>query len=73
MNVRELLVDALRIKGYDGLFSIAGQCACAPPDLMPCGEASTTCEAGYKAPCDGSCDAGSCDFHIVARKRKAKP
>jgi len=63
MTLPTLVAMALKDGGYDGLF-LPETCACKLGDLMPCGEPSPNCEAGWLMPCDGSCDTGECDFHI---------
>lgn len=68
----ELVKSALSDKGFDGLYSSEG-CACERDDLMPCGSPQPDCVAGVKADCDGSCDDGKCDFHIVPRKSEDEP
>lgn len=70
MSLRELTAAALRAKGYDGLFFADYGCACLLADLMPCGVPLPYCQAGHKAACDGSCDSGKCNFHVVAEKPK---
>ena len=63
LDLKDLVELSLRQKGFDGLWNDYG-CACKLGDLMPCGEPSPACEAGYLGPCDGSCEGGKCDFHI---------
>lgn len=66
MTVHEIIKQHLSEKGLDGLFNSWNGCACLAGDLAPCGEPQMECEAGLRAPCDGTCDEGKCDFHIVA-------
>jgi hypothetical protein len=71
MTMRELLCEALKQRGYDGLYSDGYDCACEIADLMPCEEPRADCQAGYKAPCKGGDECpvgGGCPFHIVAQK-----
>lgn len=67
--VRDIVKLWLKEHGYDGLYNDdSGECACLIDDLAPCSEMSEYCTAGYKAPCDGSCVDGKCDFHVVAAR-----
>ena len=66
-NLAEIVAEWLRDNGYDGLFYDEG-CACSVDDLFPCDNANRYCEAGYKEPCDGTCDVGTCDWHITRAK-----
>jgi hypothetical protein len=68
MDLRDLVEFALEANGFDGLFNTDSNCACRLGDLIPCGEVSLWCGAGYQAPCDGTCEDGKCDFHIVRVK-----
>jgi len=65
MNVRQIVKQFLLANGYDGLYN--DDCGCALDDLIPCGsESLSTCEPGYKIPCDPeTCSAnGDCPWHI---------
>lgn len=55
----KIVDEWLRANGYDGLYN-EGECACSVGDLMPCGEPSEFCTAGYNQPC--TC--GEHDWHI---------
>ena len=57
--------DWLRKHGHDGLCDEDRACGCALDNLMPCGEPGIHCEAGRRIPCNGRCDSGHCDFHVV--------
>lgn len=46
MNLIELVKAQLQSQGFDGLCS--DSCGCKIDDLMPCGEPSPNCTAGYK-------------------------
>jgi hypothetical protein len=73
MNLREIAKKWLEDNGYDGLTN--EYCGCELNDLMPCGEPSPNCEAGYKVPCPGPelCSAdGDCQFHISIKKPESK-
>jgi len=63
-DIWNILQDWLFTHGYDGLFDNDGECACELDDLMPCGEPSPNCTAGYRA----ACDCGDHDFHIRSRE-----
>lgn len=72
-TVKEIVAIWLKENGYDGLF-YPGVCACKLGDLIPCGEISAVCEAGYVTPCDPNDEEGPddcngrCEFHIGATK-----
>jgi hypothetical protein len=61
-NLCEIAALWLREYGYHGLSNHELSCACLIDDLMPCGEPSDRCEAGWKHPCD--CE-NECGFHIM--------
>lgn len=65
MNVIKIVENWLKAHGYDGLYSVAGECACPIGSLFPCGECHSDCMAGYKIPC--TCGEG-CDFDIGEKK-----
>lgn len=66
MTVLDFLRRNLKTYGYDGLYNLAGECACLVSDLAPCSNLDADhCHPGYRAPCD--CGEG-CDFHIVEKK-----
>jgi len=50
MEVLDIIKDWLKEHGCDGL--CGEECGCLLDDLMPCGEGSTECQAGYKWMCD---------------------
>lgn len=69
ITVEKMVETWLRANGYDGLYS--DDCGCEVDDLMPCGETTMTCQAGYKVPCPGpeECDEGGlCPWHIGPNK-----
>ena len=69
-EVTDMVRDALIAKGFDGLWSDDGECACDVSDLAPCGDMRETCKAGYKIP---GCTCGEgCDFHIGTLEAKAR-
>jgi len=69
MNTREILKGWLKEHMYDGLFNAEVPCACGVDNLVPCGDWCPECEAGYSAPCDGTCEQADCDGkHIVRVK-----
>ncbi len=70
-TVLDIVKEYLQAHGYDGLWN-EGNCACFVADLEPCGESMTSCQPGYRAPCDGSCESGKCEFHIVAERPNRK-
>jgi hypothetical protein len=68
MKVIDIVMAHLETNGFDGLFSVDGECGCELGDLMPCGEYNVDCEAGYRiAGCQPGCGEG-CDFHIMKNK-----
>jgi len=70
MEILEIVREYLKENGYDGLYQ-PGECACLIEDLMPCGQPTSDCEAGYKVPCEGGDDCpleGNCDYHIGPEK-----
>jgi hypothetical protein len=49
LTVRNIIRHFLAANGYDGLYHPA-QCACTKDVLLPCGEVSSRCSAGYFRP-----------------------
>lgn len=47
LTLKDLTVTLLMKKGFDGLFSSDGECACKLDDLMPCHAPKVDCAAGY--------------------------
>ncbi len=47
LTLKDLTVTTLTKKGFDGLFSANGECACKLDDLMPCHAPKVGCAAGY--------------------------
>lgn len=68
MTVKEIVEKYLRDNRYDGLCHTDSECGCSLGDLVPCCEDCTSCEPGYKAPCD----CGDHDYHIVTKKHKGE-
>ena len=67
-TVIDMVSDALKSGGYDGLVSDSFECACELNDLAPCCEIGDSCMAGYKVTtCPDDCEPG-CDFYIVLTK-----
>jgi len=66
MTLKEIVKQWIKERGFEGLWREG--CACKLDNLMPCSEPGEDCEAGYEAPCDGTCDDGPCAFHIVKEK-----
>ncbi|MCP4619908.1 MAG: hypothetical protein GY844_26160 [Bradyrhizobium sp.] len=69
-TIREITEQWLRDNGYGGLYYTTADCRCEVDDLMACGEPTVRCQPGYRASCDGDCDAwfatgDECEFHIV--------
>lgn len=54
-NVLELVAHALKVQGFDGLYST--ECSCEIGDLAPCGDINDYCQAGYRYVCnDDDCE-----------------
>jgi hypothetical protein len=58
----------LELAEYEGLWCPDVPCGCRLDGLMPCGEVSDECQAGYVLSCDGMCDSGNCAWHIGKRE-----
>lgn len=43
MDAREILIQWLRERGYDGLANPDMECGCGLDDLMPCGSSPAKC------------------------------
>jgi len=70
-TVLEIVEARLTADGYDGLFNVAGECACKIGELAPCDGLVTECRAGYLSlvPSDGDDpDAYECDWWIGSAK-----
>jgi hypothetical protein len=50
MNCKDIIKEYLIKNGYDGLYN-ENECGCFLKDLMPCGEAFSSCIPGYKCLC----------------------
>ena len=70
MDAMEILKEALKAKGFDGLYT--DECGCTLDDFMPCNcDSAWHCEPGYKVKCPRTCGEGH-DFHISPRKPRAR-
>lgn len=72
-NAKEILADWLKANGYGGLFS-EGDCGCSIDDLMPCGQCSPFCQAGYLVSCCECESQEHCSFgqeydYMISSKR----
>ncbi len=47
MNVKEIIICALKKDGFDGLCNGDGDCGCGIFDLVPCNEDFSNCEPAY--------------------------
>lgn len=56
MKVIGMIEKYLLEHSFDGLFHADSCCGCDLGDLIPCGEPSPNCEAGYAG--EGSCECG---------------
>lgn len=65
MDLQEITEKYLKENGFDGLYN-DGECACKTGHLMPCGNPSPRCRAGYLAPCPENC--GEHGWHIAEEK-----
>ena len=71
-DIRDIVRESLKLGGWDGLYN-PECCACLVDDLMPCGEPSLECSAGYRQDgCQEWCGEG-CDFHIVSTRPRKDP
>jgi len=52
-KLKDITVNFLFDKGFDGLFNPEQHCACLCTNLMPCNGPSEQCSAGYKTDIDG--------------------
>ena len=65
MTTEELLKEALRSHGFDGLYDPSNDdCGCTLDHLAPCGLTPFCCKPGYKIPDE----TGYFPFRIVAEK-----
>lgn len=69
VTLPEMLSQWLKEHGYDGLCSDRYECGCLVGDLMPCGEPSEHCAAGYKGPPNE--DGGAWAIYPTAKAREA--
>jgi hypothetical protein len=66
IDLRVIILEWLSINNYEGLYN-DGQCACRLSELMPCDEPDlNNCHPGFVVPCDGTCDMGKCNFHVIS-------
>lgn len=66
LTVRTMIQQFLGANGFDGLYHPAS-CACKKDSLIPCGEVSPLCRAGYfRQP--GASDEPDSDFYIGPRR-----
>jgi hypothetical protein len=47
LTLKDLTFSSLTKRGFDGLFSDDGECACKLTDLMSCHAPKVDCAAGY--------------------------
>jgi len=47
LTLKDLTLSSLTKRGFDGLFSADGECACKLDYLMPCHAPKVDCAAGY--------------------------
>lgn len=66
MNIKEIVAEYPKSKGFDGLWSPNAECGCKVDDLAPCGGPMEDCEAGYLMPCN----CGEHDWHIGRKESK---
>lgn len=64
MIARQYLLD----HGYDGLYNADLECGCVVSDLMPCGNPSMECQAGYVCECPKGSEY---DYMVGPSKREA--
>ena len=56
MNVIDIVLEFLEQNNYNGLLNSDYECGCLKDDLVPCGEITGNCVAGYKVMCTSECD-----------------
>ena len=61
MELKEIVKDWLKQKGFDGLCEYDCECGCEIDDLMPCDQPGPRCLAGFKKDAD---PASGYDFMI---------
>lgn len=71
MELSQIVEDWLKSNGYDGLFNADVHCGCKLDDLMPCGEPTSDCQAGYLVNNPG-CSEG-CNWHIQKDNPRVLP
>ena len=65
MNVLEIIKQYLKEKGYDGLYSDIGECACTIEEVENCGCIGEECMPGYLQECE---EGNEYDYSIVPYK-----
>lgn len=61
MTVKEIVVEYLKSRGFDGLCDgVEDGCGCLLPDLMPCGGDGSQCTPGYNNPEQAKKEGATC-------------
>jgi hypothetical protein len=78
MTAKDILRDALKAQGFDGLYNEDAPCGCLADDLEPCeGGCIGDCKPGYRVvvkadddSCADYCDScGTDHWHICGERR----
>ena len=65
MDCGDIIARYLYRKGYDGVYSEYGECACNFEDFAPCGESCRECIPGYERPAE---EGSEFDYIISSEK-----
>ena len=71
-SVKEIVLDYLNKKKFEGLYSPTLECGCGIGKLMHCDCNPFDCIPGHKVPCDCFTEETEekCEFHIMPGRRK---
>lgn len=50
ITLRQIVTEAIKQAGADGLVNLDGECGCGIDDLWPCGHPNENCELARKVP-----------------------
>jgi hypothetical protein len=64
MTVKEILIEWLKTRGYDGL--CYDDCGCGLNDFMPCQSSCELCKPAYEWQCSREERIEACDSEIAA-------
>jgi hypothetical protein len=64
--VADIVEEWLKLRGFEGLYNLDGECGCEVGALGPCYDGiRQECMAGYKVPCE-------CHGFVIAKTRDYK-